>query len=65
MFAVKGWNQETNELIYDTEVYNSNTKAWTRGPPKGKKAEPSSWELYEKFKEYLSVGEDKVSGFTS
>jgi uncharacterized protein involved in exopolysaccharide biosynthesis len=65
VFAVKGWNQETNELIYDTEIYDPNTKVWTREPPKGKKAEPSSWELYEKFQEYLSVGEDKVSGFTS
>jgi len=65
VFAVQGWDQETNELIYNTEVYDPQTQTWTREPPKGKKAEPSSWELYGRFKEYLSVGEDKVSGFTS
>ena len=66
VFAVNGWNPETNELIYDTEIYNPQTQTWTREPPKGKQAEPSSWELYKVFKdEYLSVGEDKVSGFTS
>ena len=65
VFAVKGWSPETNELIYNAEIYDPQTKTWKREPPKGKKAEPSSWELYERFKESLSVGEDKVSGFTS
>lgn len=65
LFAVKGWNPETNELIYNTEIYNPQSQTWTREPPKGKQAEPSSWELYKRFKEYLSVGEDKLSGFTS
>lgn len=65
VFAVKGWNPETNELIYNTEIYNPQTQTWTREPPKGKQAEPSSWELFEIFGQYLSVGEDKVSGFTS
>jgi len=65
VFAVKGWNPETNELIYNTEIYNPQTQTWTREPPKGKQAEPSSWELFGIFGAYLSVGEDKVSGFTS
>ena len=65
VFAVKGWDQETNELVYDAEIYDPNTKAWTREPPKGKKAEPSSWELYQTFLEYLTVGEDRASGFTT
>ena len=65
VFAVKGWNPETNELIYNAEVYDPQTQTWTRVPPKGKQAEPSSWELYLRFSDYLSVGEDKVSDFTS
>lgn len=66
VFAVKSWNQETNELIYDTEIYDPQTQSWIRESPKGKQAEPSSWELYKLFNDkYLSVGEDKVSGFTS
>jgi uncharacterized protein involved in exopolysaccharide biosynthesis len=65
VFAVRGWNEETNELIYDTKIYNPQTQTWTREPTKGKKAEPSSWELFENFVEYLNLEEGRVSGFTS
>ena len=65
VFAVKGWNPETNELIYNTEIYDPQTQVWVREPPKGKQAEPSSWELYLRFSEYLSVGEDKITGFVT
>ena len=66
VFAVEGWNPETNELIYNIEIYNPQTKIWMREPPAGKQAEPSSWELFEAFKNnYLSVGQDEVSGFTT
>jgi LPS O-antigen subunit length determinant protein (WzzB/FepE family) len=65
VFAVKGWNQETNELIYNTEVYDPQNQIWTREPPKGKQAKPSSWELYKVFNEvYLNVTEDKETGFS-
>ena len=30
VFAVKGWSPETNELIYNTEIYNPQTQTWTR-----------------------------------
>lgn len=65
VFAVKGWNPDTNELIYNAEIYDLESSKWTREPPKGKQAEPSSWELYERFSQYLSVSEDKATGFTT
>jgi LPS O-antigen subunit length determinant protein (WzzB/FepE family) len=65
VFAVAGWDQEGNELIYDADVYDSARDVWTREPPKGKEPKPSSWELYQKFKEYLSVTNDSVKGFTN
>ncbi|TNC80751.1 MAG: LPS O-antigen length regulator [Oleiphilus sp.] len=65
VFAAKGWNPDTNELVYDNETFDPKTQVWTREPPEGKQAAPSSWELFEKFGEYMSVSEDKVSGFTS
>jgi uncharacterized protein involved in exopolysaccharide biosynthesis len=64
VFAVKGWIPEENELIYDSKIYDPISNKWTREPPKGKRAEPSSWELYERFMEYLSVDEDKATGFS-
>ncbi|KZY88519.1 hypothetical protein A3744_24365, partial [Oleiphilus sp. HI0073] len=65
VFAVKGWNPETNELIYNTEIYDPKTKVWKREPPKGKQAEPSSWELYEVFDLYLSAKDDPGKGFVT
>ena len=65
VFAVKGWNPETNELIYNTEIYDPKTKVWKREPPKGKQAEPSSWELYKRFKDFLSVQDSNPSGFVT
>lgn len=65
VFAVKGWNSETNELVYDTDIYDLKTETWTREPPKGKKPKPSSWELYDLFiNQYVSISQDSVSGFT-
>ncbi|MCH2159773.1 MAG: Wzz/FepE/Etk N-terminal domain-containing protein [Oleiphilaceae bacterium] len=63
VFAVKGWNFDTNELIYDVEIYDPKNQTWTREPPKGKKVEPSSWELYKRFKDFISVMESNQSGF--
>ena len=52
-------------MIYDADVYDSALDVWTREPPKGKEPKPSSWELYQKFKEYLSVTNDSAKGFTN
>ena len=63
VFAVKGWDPETNELIYKTGVYDFSSKTWTREPPKGKQIEPSSWELYERFSDFLTVIDSGGGGF--
>ncbi len=64
VFAAKEWNRLTNELSYDTEIYNPQTKEWVRefDPAKGETAEPSSWELYEVFKDRVLVSQDKETG---
>ena len=38
VYAVRGWNQLDNELIYDLSIYDPVTKAWVRNvkPPKDK-----------------------------
>lgn len=65
VFAVKGWNPEANELIYDTETYDPQTQTWTRESLEGKQAEPSSWELYEVFSQMVSAGKNDKTGFYS
>ncbi|MET1253590.1 Wzz/FepE/Etk N-terminal domain-containing protein [Aliikangiella maris] len=61
VFAAKGWNRSTNELIIDPEIYDVENKNWVRDfdSKKGETAEPSSWELFEEFRERISISQDK------
>jgi len=67
VFAAKGWDRATNQLIIDEDLYNLETKHWVRDfdESKGQKSEPSSWELYEEFIDRISVSQNKESGLIS
>lgn len=64
VFATRGWNKATNSLIIDPEVYNVEKKQWIRDfdPSIGESAEPSSWELYEKIKDRITIIQDEETG---
>jgi uncharacterized protein involved in exopolysaccharide biosynthesis len=65
VFAAEGWDRDTNQLQLDSSLFNAATDQWVREPPPGKGVEPSGWELYETFKEMLSVSEDKKTGMVT
>ncbi|WP_251360158.1 Wzz/FepE/Etk N-terminal domain-containing protein [Kangiella sp. TOML190] len=65
LFAAKDWKQPTNELVIDDESYDVSQKKWIREAPKGKTVEPTSWELYKRFKERVAVSQDKETGLVS
>ncbi|PXF63045.1 Wzz/FepE/Etk N-terminal domain-containing protein [Kangiella spongicola] len=65
LFAAEGWDQSKKKLIIDDDLYNEATETWVREAPKGKTVEPSSWELFEEFKERLSISQDKDTGLVS
>ncbi|MER2493233.1 Wzz/FepE/Etk N-terminal domain-containing protein [Catenovulum sediminis] len=61
LMAVKKWNYNTNELIYNTDVYDSNGESWlVQGGE-----EPSSWETYKTFEKMLRVNYDVKKGMLS
>ncbi|MFT3906200.1 MAG: Wzz/FepE/Etk N-terminal domain-containing protein [Steroidobacteraceae bacterium] len=62
VFAAKGWDRATNQLLIDDDLYDVSQKKWVRVPPKGKTVEPTSWELYQKFSDRLTVLQDKKTG---
>tara|TARA_B100000900_G_scaffold315140_1_gene274007 strand:- start:14622 stop:15572 length:951 start_codon:yes stop_codon:yes gene_type:complete len=64
LMAVKSWNYETNELVYNENTYDIKTSAWVRDFSYPQQQIPSAQESYEIFKEeHLSLSEDKNSGF--
>jgi uncharacterized protein involved in exopolysaccharide biosynthesis len=65
VFAAQGWDRDSNQLQVDGSLFNTETNQWVREPPPGKQVEPSGWELYETFKEMLSVAEDKNTGMVT
>lgn len=65
VFAVDGWDRNANRLHIDETLYDMKTGKWVRTPPKDKTVEPTSWELYDKFSNMLSVSQDKKTGLVS
>lgn len=62
VFAVDSWDSKNNQLIINDNLYDTETQRWVRNPPVGKTANPTSWELYERFIEDISISADKKTG---
>lgn len=64
VFAAEGWDRATDSLKIDPDLYDVENKSWVRefNPNKGQKLEPSSWELFEEFKDRITLSQDKTSG---
>lgn len=65
LMAAENWDINSDTLIYDDEIYNVETKTWTREVKAPKKPEPSAWEAYQALKEILSITSDKETGMVT
>lgn len=60
LFAVNGWDQNENKLLYDQEKFDAETQKWLPGVIK-----PNSWSLYRSFSSKIEINEDKLTGLIS
>ena len=65
LMAVENWDINSDTLIYDDEIYNVETKTWTREVKAPKKSQPSQWEAYQEFKDIFSIMTDKETGMVT
>ena len=66
IYAGSRWREEENELAIDDDLYDVDTQQWLiEDDDTGGLRPPTSWELFEKFQERLSVSEDKLTGLVS
>ena len=66
VFAADGWSRSSNQLQIDDAVYDVSSKTWrVKNNITGEKGPPSSWALFQKFAEKLSVDEDERAGLVS
>ena len=66
VYAADGWSKSSNKLKIDNDVYDAAENFWLlEDEDTGELRPPSSWELFERFSEMLSVSQDKQSGLVS
>ncbi len=65
LMAAENWDINSDTLIYDDEIYNVETKTWTREVKAPKKSQPSQWEAYQEFKDIFSIMTDKETGMVT
>lgn len=66
VYAAKGWSKSSGELKIDDDVYDIDAQAWVlEDDDTDEFRPPTSWELFERFDEMLSVSQDKTSGLVS
>lgn len=58
IMAVKEWNRETDEFIWDRENYDPVAEKWQRKKSAGGDVEPNSYETYMTFRKMLSTSFD-------
>ena len=63
LMAIKSWNPKTNTVVFDENIYDTNSNTWIRDYSYPQQQIPSAQESYEVFKQQLSLSEDKKSGF--
>ena len=55
LLAATGWNSQTNQLVFDPDIYEIKTGEWVREVKPGKSKTPSSQEAYEEFLKIFQV----------
>ena len=65
LMATKGWDQGSNQLIYNQDAYDLNEKKWLREVKAPFKSEPSSQEAFKAFAKLVSASQDKASSMVT
>ena len=66
VYAAESWNKSSNTLAIDDDVYDTTQQSWLiEDDDTGELRPPTSWALFERFQEMLSVSEDKKSGLVA
>tara|TARA_B100002019_G_C21196499_1_gene561698 strand:+ start:73 stop:978 length:906 start_codon:yes stop_codon:yes gene_type:complete len=63
LMAVKKWEPDTGNIIYDESIFNSDKGVWIREVSYPKKTIPSSQESYKTYRTILNVSQDTKTSF--
>lgn len=64
LLAVKSWDFQSNQIMYDEKIYNINTNSWIKDYSYLKRQTPSAQESFVVFiGKHFSLSQDKKTGF--
>jgi len=62
LMAVEKWNKDSNELIYNNQIYDTKLKKWII-ENKTSESKPTAQQAYKKFQQNLLITHDIAKGF--
>jgi len=65
VYAINGWIKSNDSFTYDGSYYDEKNQAWLVEDDTGQVGPPSSWELFETFRDMLSITQDEETGLIS
>lgn len=65
LMAGTKWNESSDILQLNPEVYDAQNKTWVRVVNSDKSSKPTQWEAYKQFKSLMSIAESKDSGLVT
>jgi capsular polysaccharide biosynthesis protein len=65
LMAVKSWSRNSNNILYDSKIYNSATGAWVRKVKPPKSIKPSDQEAFRAFTKIFSVSVNKKNDYVN
>jgi uncharacterized protein involved in exopolysaccharide biosynthesis len=65
LMAVKSWDADSGEIIFDPDDYDADAKIWIRDVDPPKQSKPSLLEAHEEFIDILGISEDKKTSYVT
>ena len=63
VYAAEGWNKTSGQLNISDDMYDISAQSWLlEDEASGELRAPTSWELFKRFEEMLSISHDQQSG---
>ena len=65
IMASKSYDSSSKELLFDQNIYDSETKIWTREPNKNGQKKPSYLQAHRVYMGMISISQEQKTGFIS
>ena len=65
LMAVESWDSGSESIVYDSDIYDAESKTWVREVDPPKLPKPSRLQAHAAFMDILTVSENKMTGYVS